>query len=362
MKSDQKPRLRIAMIASNVIRIPPTPPEKYVPPGWSGAPELIVHYITEELVQRGHAVTLFASGDSVTAAKLVAVTAASTGLTIGAGPHKEYEDLLISRAYQLARQGSFDIMHSHFSTRTAHIAPLVSTPTLATLHSPLEGLDKEILSHYQQTQFYASISNNQRQGLPALNYAVTAYNGIDIQTIPYVSRKEKYLVFSGRILPIKGVAEAIEVAKKTDHQLLIFGSVDPASEYWVNQIKPQVDDDQIKYMGMIPRQELFTYLGKAKAFIFPLRWEEPFGLVTVEAMAAGTPTIAFKRGSLPEIIADGVTGFLVDDLPQMVEAVSRLEQIDPAACRLRVEQEFTVARMVDRYEEAYYRILNQRKA
>jgi len=362
MKTANKKKLRIAMLASNIIRIPPTPPEKYVPKGWSGAPELVVHQLTEELVERGHEVTLFASGDSETNAKLVSVTKEATWHTVGIGPHEHYERMLISKAYRMAGEGCFDIIHSHFDLRSIYFAPLVETPTISTLHSPLDGLRKEIMSYFKETQYYASISNNQRKPIPDLRYAVTAYNGVEVDTIPFFGkeRKENYLVFAGRIMDIKGVAEAIEVAKKADCRIMLFGSVDKNSNYWIEKIKPLIDGDQVVHTGFIPRTQLFEYFGKAKAFVFPLKWEEPFGLVSIEAMATGTPTIAFRRGSLPEIIEDGETGFLCNTIDEMVDAVKKLDQIDPRACRRRVEEHFSVKKVVDRYEEAYHAILDGR--
>jgi len=351
----KKKRLKIAMLASNVLRIPPDPPKKCVPSGWSGAPEIIVHLLTEELVRRGHKVTLFASADSKTKARLESVCP-STYLSGELEDHREYESLLISKAYQMAGSGRFDIIHSHFDTRSAHFAPFVSTPTISTLHSPLNKPKvKDILKHYKKTQYYASISNHQRKDLPDLQYAVTAYNGIEIEKIPFSAKKSDYLIFVGRISEKKGVLEAIEVAKRSGCRLLIFGSA-KEDEYW-KKVEKQIDGKQIIYKGMAPRMTVFKYLVKASAFIFPLQWEEPFGLAAVEAMAAGTPPITFSRGSMPEIIDDGENGFLVDNLSQMVAAVKKVKLIDPKLCRKKVEDYFTIGKMVDRYEEAYYKII-----
>ncbi|MBI3255452.1 MAG: glycosyltransferase family 4 protein [Candidatus Andersenbacteria bacterium] len=353
--------LKIAVLGSNFIRIPPTPPEKYVPAGYSGAPEMIMHQVTEGLVNRGHTVTLFASGDSQTSARLVSVTKEATALGIGPGPHLEYERVLISKAYQMALAGEFDVIHSHFDTQTAHFAPLVHVPTVSTLHSPLNGLVKDILQNYAQTQYYASISNNQRLGLPELNYIATCYNGIDMASIPVADAKEGYFIMAGRVVAEKGVAEGIEVAQQTQTRLHIYGSVDESSAYWQEKIKPHIDGKLVIYGGLVSQSQLREAMSKAKALLFPIQWEEPFGLVMVEAMACGTPVIALRRGSVSEIVIDGRTGFIVDTIEEMVKAVSRLSEIKTSDCRQRAQDNFSTAKMVADYETAYYKILEQDK-
>lgn len=352
-------KLRIAMLGGSFIRIPPDPAEKYVPKGASGAPETIVHNITEELVDRGHDVTLFASGDSQTSARLASVREEATIMSVGQGLHYEYEPILISETYQQAAQGKFDIIHTHYETLSAHFAPFVSTPTVQTIHAPLKNFVKDVLTHYKHTQYYISISNSQRQGLPDLQYAATAYNGLDVSAIPWQSSKEDYLVHVGRIHEDKGTLEAIQVAKATNHRLFFFGAIDPKSDYWSKHIEPEVDGQQIVYGGMISRQELFKYIAGAKAFIFPLQWEEPFGLVLIEAMACGTPVIALRRGAVPEVVVDGKTGFIVDNLENMGSVLNKVNEIDSQTCREHVENNFSISKMVDSYEQAYYNILDQ---
>lgn len=349
--------LRIAMLGGSFIRIPPYPAEQYVPIGGSGAPEIIVHNITEELVRRGHDVTLFAAGESKTGARLVSVREKATLMSLGHGPHIDYEIVLIAEAYRRAARGEFDLIHSHYETFSTHFAPLVSTPTLQTIHPPISGQIKDILSYYKQTQYYASISNNQRKDLPDLQYAVTAYNGLDISAIPFSTAKEDYLMHVGRVVPEKGTAEAIQVAKATDHRLLFFGTLPHAGDYWSKRIEPEVDGDQIIYKGQVSRDILFGYMARAKAVIFPLQWEEPFGLALIEAMASGTPVIALRRGAVPEVVVHGKTGFIVDTLDEMKDALNRLPEIDPTACRRHIEENFSIAKMVDSYEQAYHSIL-----
>lgn len=349
--------LRIAMLGGSFIRIPPNPAEKYVPKGASGAPEIVVHNITEELVRRGHDVTLFASGESETSARLVSVRRKATLMSIGAGPHLPYEFALISETYQRAARGDFDIIHSHYEKESVHFAPLVSVPTIQTIHAPITGQNVDILSYYKQSQYYASISNNQRQGLPDLKYITTAYNGLDYSHVPFKNTKEDYLIHVGRITPEKGTAEAIQAAKAANMRLLLFGTINQGVDYWEKRVQPEVDGEQIVYKGQVSREELFGYMADAKAFIFPIQWEEPFGLVMIEAMACGTPVIGFRRGAVSEVVVDGQTGFIVDTVEEMTSAIQRLREIDPADCRAHVEENFSIKKMVDSYEQAYYKIL-----
>ena len=351
--------LKIAMLASNVIRVPPDPPQKYVPPGWSGAPEIVVHNITEELVRRGHDVTLFASGDSKTKAKLVSVAKKAIFDTPYFQEHIDFDYMLAGKAYDMAKRGNFDIIHSHFDIRSAHFARLVNTPTISTLHSPINGKIYNILQQTKKTQYYVSISNAQRKPLPDLGYIDTIYHGINPKLIPFRKKKEDYLIFSGRMRQEKGVAEAIELAKKTGQKLLLFGSFDPEYEYWQKKIKPHIDQKQIIYKGFVSKKELYPYLAKARAFIFPLQWDEPFGLTIIESLATGTPVIALSRGSLPELVDHGKTGFLCENMEQMCQAVKNINTIKPADCREKVERFFTIEKMVDGYEKAYHNVIKQ---
>lgn len=355
-------KLRIAVLASNFIRVPPRP--KDIPPGYSGAPEKMVSLITEELVKRGHKVTLFASRDSATKAKLVSVTKRSTGTDpkIGFSPLRPYlhhfEYLLVSKCYQMAKGGQFDIIHSHLDIPAAFFAPLIRTPTVTTLHSPLAGTRKIILNHFKKSQYFISISNNQRKSLPNLQYAATIYHGIDCKKIPFNLYPEDYLVIAGRIHPSKGIKEAIQVAKKVNLPLIIMGS-HGEDEYWKKEIKPIIDGKKIIYKGLVSQEELFRIIKKSLAFVFPLQWEEPFGLALIESMACGTPVIALDRGSIPEIVQNGRTGFITKNLRGMVEVVKKIAQIPRKECRAWVEQNFTLEKMVNEYEKVFFKILKQ---
>lgn len=351
-------KLRIAMLASNALRIPPSPSD--IPLGWSGAPETIVHYITEKLIEMGHDVTLFASGDTDTKAKLVSISDKSSYGNGYLEDHKQYEYMLVSKAYELAKEGHFDIIHSHFDNVTSYFAPLVDTPTVSTLHSPIGSTSvNEILHHFKDTQWYVSISDAQREGIPDLNYAATVYNGIPIDDIPFSASKENYIIYAGRIMPEKGTDIAIRVALGANIPLFIFGSVDKNSEYWKKEIEPFIDNKKIHYMGMVLRPELLRYMSKAKALLMPIRWREPFGLVVAEAMAAGTPSIAFPNGSMRELIDDGETGYLVKDEKEMVQRLSDLSSISSQLCRDRACARFSIDAMAAGYEKVYYDILDK---
>ena len=356
-------KLRIAVLASNFIRIPPRP--KDIPPQCSGAPEMICSIITEELIKRGHDVTLFASGDSKTKGKLISVTKKATGTDPKIGftvsrPHIPYEYLLISKAYQMARKNYFDIIHSHFDSLTAFFAPLVKTPTVSTLHSPLSGTRQFILNHFKNTQYYISISNTQRKPLPDLNYAATIYHGLNLKKIPFGKTSEDYLVITGRIHPSKGIKEAIQITKKTGSTLILMGS-HGSDNYWEKDIEPQIDGKQIIYKGFLPQKEMFKIIKKAKAYILPLQWEEPFGLTFIEAMACGTPVVTFGRGSAQEVVKNGKTGFVVKNIKEAVEAIKKIGQIDRRECRRHVEENFSIKKMVDEYEKVYYKLAKRKK-
>lgn len=374
-------RLKIAILASNHIKLPPLPED--VPQGFSGSPEKIMSVITEGMVKKGHDVTLFASGDSQTNARLVSVTQRATAFDppIDKKQYHEFEYLLISTCYRMAKEKQFDIVHSSFDTRSAYLAPLVSTPTVSTLHSPLDDhVRQRILPHFANTQYYISISNAQRKPLPNLQYIQTIYHGIDILSMQFSDNiQDDYMLFVGRIVADKGIDTSISVAEKLKRKLYLLGSVDETQPFWTKEIKPHIDNILISHFGYIPKERVNHFYQNAKFFLFPIRWEEPFGLVMIEAMATGTPVVAFARGSVPEIMKDGETGFIVnpsdDDIrgdwiikktgiEGLCEAVGRIYSMSEEEylqmrknCRAHVEKNFTVEKMVDEYEKVYRNIL-----
>lgn len=377
-------KLRIAVLASNYIKLPPLPED--IPQGASGAPEKIMSVITEGMVKKGHDVTLFASGDSQTSARLVSVTkkAAALDPQIGKGKHIELEHLLISECYRMAKQNKFDIIHSIFDTRSAYYTQFTSTPTVSTLHSPLDDFVKQtVLSHFANTQYYISISNAQRKPLPQLQYIQTIYHGIDISSIQFSENIQDYILSVGRIVPEKGIDISIKTAETLEKKLYLIGSVDETIPFWTQEIKPHIDNVLIYHQGYIPKEKVYRFYQNAKLFLFPIQWEEPFGLVMIESMATGTPVVAFARGSVPEVIRDGNTGFLVNPsntdirgnfiikktgIDGLCEAVERIYSMPEdryremrKACRVHVEKNFTVERMVNNYEDVYQQILQTKK-
>lgn len=332
-----------------------------VPPKNYGGTERIVSYITEELVRRGHEVTLFAAEGSVTAAKLVSPVSSKILSSI-----KFYCDPTYLIANQLtssvlyARAGEFDIIHSHASFVPFGYCDLVKTPTVHTLHNfmprPYEA-ENELFRAYKHLNF-VSISDNFRRHAD-LHYIATVYHGTPLSLAPTVDTHE-YLFWIGRVNKNKGELDAMEAATRTGEKLtMALSTRDDTRAYVEGHIRPKATT-AISIRENIPFDEVWGLYAGAKALVFPIYWDEPFGMVMIEAMACGTPVIAYNRGSVAEIIKDGMTGFIVDPklgVDGLVAAIKRINQIDRAACRKHVEEHFTVEKMVDRYEEVYTSLL-----
>ncbi|MCF6158490.1 MAG: glycosyltransferase family 4 protein [wastewater metagenome] len=339
--------MKIAQVAPLVERVPP---EMY------GGTERVVFYLTEELVKRGHEVTLFASGDSITSAKLVSVHEKALRLDHGIENFYPYHIFEMGLVYERAKE--FDIIHSHNDYLTFPFIRLVSTPTVLTLHGRLNIPDiQKVYKHYRDCNFI-SISNAQREFIPELNWTDTVYNGCPIEKFPFQQEPGDYLVFVGRISPEKGPVQAIEIAKRAGMKLVMVAKVDPYDKaYYEEKVKPLITPPFIEYVGEKGEEERNEIMKKAKALILPLDWPEPFGLVVIESLACGTPVITKNRGSMPEIMRHGKTGFICETLDEMVDAVQKIESIDRMACRRYVEENFTISHMVDRYEKAYNRLI-----
>jgi glycosyltransferase involved in cell wall biosynthesis len=321
-----------------------------------------VGLLTDELVRRGHEVTLFASGDSISLAELVSAHPRALRLDPNVKEYGIYEMLQLSLVYE--RADEFDIIHSHMGCAALPYANLVKTPTVHTLHGIFTA-DNEKMFKFAKRQPYISISNSQREPRLDLNYVATAYNGIDVSSYQFHAQPDDppYLAFLGRISPEKGTHLAIEIAKKAGWHLKMAGKVDVVDvEYYEQEVKPLIDGKQIEYLGEANHEQKNALMGGAVATLFPITWREPFGLVMVESMAAGTPVIAMKLGSTIEVIDHGKTGFLCENTEEFVSAIDQVTELDRYACRQHVENHFSLQKMTDSYEEVYRQILQQRFA
>jgi glycosyltransferase involved in cell wall biosynthesis len=335
--------MRIAQIAPLA---EPVPPELY------GGTERVVSLLTEELFRRGHEVTLFASGDSDTDARLVPVTREALRLAPEDVDPNLYLMLELGLVFERAHQ--FDVIHSHVDYFALPLARLVKTPVVTTLHGRLDlpGL-RTIYGRYSQAPL-VSISDNQRDPLPGVNWAATVYNGTDLGSFTFNEKGGDCFVFVGRICPEKNIEGAIAVARQAGVPLRIAAKVDPVDvEYYQSVIKPLVDGRQVEYLGELGHVDKDALLGSAHALLFPVDWPEPFGLAMAEAMACGTPVLALRRGSVPEVVEDGVTGFVRNAEEDLVEVVDKIAGLSRRACRERVERLFSVEVMTDGYEKVF---------
>ncbi|MEC4818325.1 MAG: glycosyltransferase family 4 protein [Scytonema sp. PMC 1069.18] len=330
-----------------------------VPPATYGGIELVVSRLTDELVRRGHNVTLFASGDSQTLARLEAISPRALRLDPDVKESMMYEMLEASQVYQQAAQ--FDIIHSHVGVWSLALASLVSTPTVHTLHGIFTRDNSQVFSLHR-TQPYISISHAQRK--LDLNYVSTVYNGIDIGDYPFVAQPTQppYLAFLGRLSPEKGPQHAIAIAKRSGWNLKMAGKVDPVdTKFFEQEIAPLIDGKQIEYLGEVDHTAKVELLANASITLFPITWREPFGLVMIESMATGTPVIGIDMGSVSEVIAHGKTGFVCQTYEEMADMIPAALELSRQTCRQHVENNFTITQMVDGYEAAYEQILLDRR-
>ncbi len=338
--------MRVAMVAPVEMRVPPV--------GYGGT-ELVVSLLTEELVRRGHDVTLFASGDSATNAKLVSVC---DKFVRGSG--RDGGILTMLNVLNCLEQADFfDIIHNHTCFEGLSTAGLVSTPVLTTLHGGLAGDGLLLFEHYRG--WWNTISNSAISLLPTKDRFVgTIYNAIDVESYPFNGgRRDDYLLFLSRMSYEKGPHLAIEAARRLKLRLVLAGNVGSVDqEYFQVQVLPHVDGDAIQYVGEAEFQYKRELMAGARCVLASITWPEPFGLFMIEAMACGTPVVAFNRGSAPELVRHGVTGYVVETLDQMVQAVQQVHLIDPKDCREHVGQHFDVPRMTDDYLAAYEGILD----
>ncbi len=338
--------MKIALISTPWLR---TPPFKY------GGTEAVVSYLTEELTDLGHDVTLFATGDSITKAKL---------WSWFEQPVTDFnlldEVLHVVKAYEHIVQSNFDIVHNHTYSIGSALLSLSPCSSLTTYHSVRTRRLWYYYSAFASNHRYVAISENQRQSMPELNWIGTIYNAIPVDLFPFSSEKDDYLLFIGKIAPWKSPHYAIQVAQRLKCRLKIAGPIHEAA-YFEREIAPHIDGKMIEYVGEVDFVQKTSLYKHASALLMTGSWEEPFGMVMIEALACGTPVVAFHKGATPEIIVNGVVGYLGGDVTEVVEAVQKIRNISSHACREYVEQKFHVRTMANQYIALYQQILNHQQ-
>ena len=340
------------------------PFEESIPPEKYGGTELIVYHLCQILSEK-HSVFLLATGDSETKAKLVPIFPRNIRKEKISQDMKVRDSLkyiAIAKVVQELKKINPDIIHNHIGWRFLPFAPFFKSPVVTTLHGPLNIAYQQLVYGRFKKFPFVSISNSQRKPFKVLNFAATVYNGIDIKQFHFNDKpKGGYFAFLARMSPEKGPVQAIEAAKKAGVKLRMAAKIDAVDkEYFEKKVKPLIDGKQIKFIGEIKTSEKSDFLRNAKGLLVPLQWEEPFGLFMTEAMACGTPVIAFERGSVPEVVKNKKTGFILKTVGQMAEAIKKIGLIDRKECRKWVEEKFTAERMVSGYEKVYKKILENK--
>lgn len=329
-----------------------------VPPKGYGGTERIVSYLTEELVRQGHEVTLYASGDSVTGAELIAPCPRSLRLDAGCGDQLAHHLTMLEQVF--ADADRYDLIHCHVDYLHFPFSRRHPVPTLTTLHGRLDIPDLVPLHGEYSGMPVVSISDSQREPLPWLNWQGTVYHGLPVSRYPFQESPGTYLAFLGRISPEKRPDRAIEIARRVGLPIKIAAKIDRADQvYFDAHIKRLLDEPGVEFLGEIGDEDKAEFLGGARALLFPIDWREPFGIVMIEAMACGTPVVAYRNGSVPEVVDDGVTGYIVDDLDGAVRACRRVESLSRRGCRDAFESRFTDTRMAEDYVALYRQLAEQ---
>jgi glycosyltransferase involved in cell wall biosynthesis len=345
--------LRIAQVA---------PLYESVPPKLYGGTERVVSFLTEALVDAGHDVTLFASGDSETSARLVPGCPKSLRLSNYACIDQLAHHYAMLEEV-LERAGEFDIIHFHIDYLHFPLSKLSGLVQVSTLHGRLDSPDLVPLYRKYKEMPLISISLNQRKPLPWVNWVGNVYHGLPEDLLPLGDGRGNYLAFLGRISPEKRVDRAIEIARQLNMPLRIAAKIDRTDRlYYEREIKNLLNAPNVEFVGEINEQQKGAFLGDAYAYLFPIDWPEPFGLTMIEAMACGTPTIAFHCGSVPEVITNGVSGFVVDSMDEAVNAVRQAATFDRAACRAEFMKRFSAPKMAQDYAKLYETIVTAKSA
>ncbi len=357
--------MKIAMMVRAYLTSP-------VPTDIAYSPASIAVAVAEGLAAKGHTISFFGpEGTRIQGATVVTNTVrplastqqqlfdlvATTDLFSDYIPSL-YDQFMVKDMFERASAGEFDVLVFHHPESAMGYAKLYPTvPVLYILHDYLDEMRRQVIEmHHSVNQHFVSISNSQRRDAPDFPYIATVHNGIDTNMFSFSEQAEDYLMYSGRIIPEKGAKEAVQVALKTGRRLIITGQFTPATQWYFDEhVKPHLSD-KILYLGMIDKDQMVKYYQKAAALLMPIRWEEPFGLTMAEAMACGTPVIAFRRGSVPEVIEDGKTGFIVENTADMIDAIENIGKINRHDCRRHVEKNFTTQHMIDNYEKVLYQL------
>jgi glycosyltransferase involved in cell wall biosynthesis len=350
--------MRIAQVA---------PPFESVPPAQYGGTERVVSLLTEELVRRGHEVTLFASGDSSTDARLIPTVDTALWREPEVRDPLAYWSITLGEAYRRAAQGEFELVHSHLDFLAFPSATVVDVPTVTTLHGRLDLPDLPRVYARFPDMPVVSISDNQREPLPEANWVGTVYNGVDTERLTFNRRGGDYLAFLGRISPDKGLDRAIRIARRASLPIRVAARMPLQSsddenarqdhEYYQTVIEPLFKEPGVEYVGEVGDDDKAEFLGNALALLFPIDWPEPFGLVMAEALACGTPVVARRRGSVPEVVEHGLTGLVGETDEDLVELCGRVPEISRAACHEEAIRRFSASAMADGYDAVYRRAL-----
>jgi glycosyltransferase involved in cell wall biosynthesis len=335
------------------------PLHESVPPKLYGGTERVVSYLTEELVRQGHDVTLFASGDSVTSAKLVPCSKKSLRLDPECKDALSHHMIMLDEIF--SRRQEFNMIHFHIDYLHYPLSHQLNIPRLTTLHGRLDLPDLQPLYRRFSNEPVVSISDSQRAPIANANWIATIYHGLPEDLYPFHEKPQPYFAFLGRISPEKGLDEAIQIAKSSATPLRIAAKVDEVDlEYFEKTARYLMSDPLIEFIGEIGEKDKGEFLGNATALLFPIDWPEPFGLVMIEAMSCGTPVIAYRNGSVPEIIKDGVCGFIVESQEEALQSVEKVKHLDRHLCREEFLERFSVRRMTADYLNLYEHILEKK--
>lgn len=330
-----------------------------VPPQGYGGTERVVSYLTEELVRQGHQVTLFASGDSVTQAHLVAACPRALRLDEQCVDQLAHCMVLLEHVFRQAP--TFDLLHFHIDYLHFPLSARQRVPHVTTLHGRLDIPDLVPVYQTFPRMPVVSISDAQRLPLPGLQWQGTVYHGLPEDLYTFQDTPGSYLAFLGRISPEKGIEQAIAIARQAGMPLKIVAKIDQVDrEYFQAVVQPLLDDPLVEYLGEMGERDKNAFLGQAYALLFPIDWPEPFGLVMIEALACGTPVIAYGRGSVPEVVEDGVTGWIVAGQDDAIQAIAQVSTLSRRRCRQTFEERFSATQMTQNYLRIYQQLLEPR--